>query len=114
MNAIALNQGRSLTDLRLEVVEIARRDGPRSINPDGRLRPVPEKFLRIADCPRTGERARRGASPLLRPRLVLGPDPHQGRAPADDAGYSMVDVDRILAHVAGFRGFTPSVQEAAA
>ena len=34
--------------------------------------------------------------------------------PLIEAGYSMADVSRILAHVARSRGFTPSLQEAAA
>ena len=42
MNVIALNQGCSLTDLDWKVVEVARRDSPLSINPDGRL----PRFLR--------------------------------------------------------------------
>ena len=43
MNAISLHSGCSLTDLEWKVVEIARTDGPRSINPDGPF----ARFLKI-------------------------------------------------------------------
>ena len=42
MNAIALKLECSLTALDWQVVEVARLDGPRSINPDGRF----TRFLR--------------------------------------------------------------------
>lgn len=114
MNAIASNQGRSLTDLDWKVVEVARRDGPLSINPDGPR----ARFLRIffgfpiarGLANERAEALRRFCVRAWHWDLILTRDLRQ----LTDAGYSMVDVDRILAHVAGYRGFTPSVQEAAA
>ena len=31
-----------------------------------------------------------------------------------DAGYTSIDVFQILAHVTGYRGFTPTIEEGAA
>ena len=113
MNAIALNQGCSLTDFDWKVVEVARRDGPLSINPDGPR----ARFLRnffgmsiargLANA--RAEAFRRFCVRAWHFDLIRIRD----LRPVIEAGYSMDDVDRILAHVAGFRGFTPWLQEAA-
>ena len=114
MNAISPTAGCSLTRLEWSVVEIARTDGPRSINPDGPFARFLRNFFGLPIARGlANERAeafrrfcvRAWYWDLIRTRDLR---------PLTDAGYSMVDVDRILAHVAGFRGFTPSVQEAAA
>ena len=114
MNAIALNQGRSLTDLDWKVVEVARRDGPLSLNPDGPRARFLRKFFGFPIARGlANERAeafRRFCVRAWHWDLIRIRD----LRPVLEAGYSMDDVDRVLAHVAGFRGFTPSVQEAAA
>lgn len=113
MNAISLTAGCSLTDLQWKVVEIARMDGPRSINPDGPL----ARFLRnFVGMPIARGLANERAEALRRFcvrawywDLILAGDVRR----LTDAGYSTAEIDQILAHVASFRGFTPSVQEVA-
>lgn len=114
MNAIALNQGRSLTSFDWRVVEIARSDGPLSINPDGRLARFLRGFFGLSlSRGLANERAEALRRFCVRAWYWDVVRPSDVRA-LTDTGYSMGDVDHILAHVAGFRGFTPSVQAAAA
>ena len=111
MNAISLTAGCSLTDLEWKVVEIARTDGPRSINPDGPI----ARFLKIffglpVARPLANKRVealRRFCVRAWHWNLIRTNDVR----PLIDAGYSTADVSRILAHVAGYRGFTPPIQE---
>ena len=113
MNAITLKLGSSLTDLDWKVIEMAREDGPRSLNPDGRL----TKFLRdFFGLPITRKLANEKLEALRRFcvrawywDLIRNRDVQA----LTEAGYSSVDVFKILAHVAGYRGFTPSLQEGA-
>lgn len=113
MNATSPTAGRSLTDFEWKIVEIARTDGPRSINPDGRL----VRFLRdFFGFPVARGLANERAEALR--RFSVGAW-YRDRISAGDvrpllaAGYSTADVARILAHVAGYRGFTPPMQEGA-
>ena len=111
MNAIGLNRDCSLTDLDWSVVEIARMDGPRSINPDGPLARFLRNFFGLP-VPRSLSNARAEALRRFSVRawywdLIRARDVR----PLIDAGYSSVDAFQILAHVAGSRGFTPSMQE---
>ena len=113
MNAIALKLECSLTNLDWQVVGMARADGPRSINPDGRF----TRFLRdFFGLPITRKLANEKLETLrrfcvrawfwdlIRTREVRA---------LVEAGYTSVDVFQILAHVAGYRGFTPSIEEGA-
>ena len=110
MNAIALNQG-SLIWVDWRIVEIARVDGPRSIDPDGRG----ARFLRaFFALPRARRLASDRAEALRRfcvrawySSLI----PSNDVRPLIDAGYTRIDVLDVLAHVARRRGFTPSLQE---
>ena len=111
MNAIALKLDCSLTDLEWRVVDMARSNGPRSINPDGRF----TKFLReFFGLPIARGLANEKLETLRRfcvrawfwdfirtrdLRELIG------------AGYTSADVLQILAHVAGYRGFTPTLEE---
>jgi hypothetical protein len=114
MNAIALKLECSLTDLEWRVVEIARSDGPRSINPDGRF----TKFLRdFFGLPITRKLANEKLEALRRFcvrawywDLIRSRDVRT----LIEAGYSSVDTFQILAHVAGYRGFTPTIEDGAA
>jgi hypothetical protein len=111
MNAVALIQQSSLNELEWRVVEIARADGPRSLNPDGRL----ARFFRdFFGFPVTRKLANARLEALRRFcvrawfwDLIRTADMRM----LIDAGYSSFDVVQILAHVAGCRGFTPSIQE---
>jgi hypothetical protein len=111
MNAIALKLECSLTDLEWRVVEIARSDGPQSINPDGRLTRFLRNFFGLPIARKLAndklEALRRFCVrawfwDLIRTRDVRA---------LMEAGYASVDVFQILAHVADIRGFTPSIEE---
>ena len=114
MNAITLKLGCSLTDCDWRVVEIARSDGPRSINPNGRF----TKFLRdfcglpiahgLAD--EKLEALRRFCVRAWFWDLIRSRDVHA----VMNAGYTSVDLFQILGHVAGHRGFTPTIVQGAA
>jgi hypothetical protein len=113
MNAIALKLECSLTDLEWRVVEIARSDGPRTINPEGRL----TRFLReFFGLPISRNLANEKLEALRRFcvrawfwDLIRSRDVRE----VIEAGYTSVDVFQILAHVAGYRGFTPTIEDAA-
>ncbi len=97
MNVVALKQQSSLTDLDWRVVGIARADGPRSINPEGRFTRFLREFVGV---------------PIA--RSLANPKLEALRATCTclrKAGYSSIAMLQILAHVAGLRGFTPSLQE---
>jgi hypothetical protein len=114
MNAIGLKLGCSLTNLDWQVVERARADGPRSINPDGRL----TRFLRdFFGLPMTRTLADEKLEALRRFcvrawywDLIRSRDLRS----LIQAGFTRADVFQILAHVALFRGFTPTIEQGAA
>ena len=113
MNTIDLNGECSLTDLDWKVVEVARIDGARSMNPDGRLARLLRDFFGLP-IPRglangRAEALRRFCVRAWHWNVIRTNDIR----PLIAAGYSSDDVLRILAHVAGYRGFTPSMQEGA-
>ena len=114
MNAIALKLECSLTDLEWKVVAIARSDGPRSINPDGGFSKFLREFFGLRIARRLAneklEALRRFCVrawfwDLIRTRDVKA---------LLEAGYTSLDLFQILAHVAGTRGFTPTIEEGAA
>lgn len=109
MNAVTSNP--SLSQLEWRIVEIAREDGPRSLNPDGFLTRVSRELFglplvrRLAD--ERLEALRRFCVRAWYWDLIRSRD----LRPLIDAGYSSSAVFQILAHIAGYRGFTPSIQE---
>ena len=113
MNAITLKLESSLTNLDWQVIGMARSDGPRSINPDGRFTRFLRDFFGLPIARKLAneklETLRRFCVrawfwDLIRTREVRA---------LVEAGYTSVDVFQILAHVAGYRGFTPSIEEGA-
>jgi hypothetical protein len=107
----ALPPQSNLSELEWSVVEIARDNGPRSLNPDGfwvRLSrdvfglPIARTLAneRLEALRRFCVRAWYWDLIRTRDLQILM-----------DAGYSSAAVFQILAHVAGYRGFTPSIQE---
>ena len=111
MNAITLNIGGSLTELDWKVVEMARTDPPRSINPDGHF----SRFLRdFFGLPIVRQLANENLEALRRFCVRAW---HWDFVRTSDmralmeAGYSSTDALKILAHIAGYRGFAPSIQE---
>jgi hypothetical protein len=113
MNAIALKLECSLTNLDWQVIEMARADGPRSINPDGHFTRFLRDFFGLPIARKLAneklEALRRFCVrawfwDLIRTREVRA---------LVEAGYTSVDAFQILTHVAGYRGFTPSIEEGA-
>jgi hypothetical protein len=111
MNAQQPPQNGPLDDLDWRVVEIARSDGPRSLNPDGRFTrflrdfvglPVPRKLAN-----EKLEALRRFCVRAWYWDLVRTKDLRM----LMNAGYSSAAAFQILAHVAGYRGFSPSIEE---
>jgi hypothetical protein len=111
MNAIAINADYSLGGLDWRIVEIARLDGPRSMNPDGRL----ARFLRNVVGVRIPRALANDKLEALRRFCVRAwywdfVRPQDVR-PLMEAGYTSLNVVQILAHVAERRGFAPSIVE---
>ena len=110
MNAVTSTQHCSRTDLDWRVVEIARSDGPRSVLPDDRITRV---FGIVFGTPLASRLANEPLETLRR-FCVRAWYWHWIRAPDVrafvEAGYSMDDAIRILSHVAGIRGFAPSIE----
>lgn len=114
MNATALNPGSTLTQLDWIFVEVARTEDPWSINPDGPLARFLRRFFGFR-IPRPlanerGEALRRFCVRAWHWNLIRSKD----LIALGKAGYSIADVDQILAHIATVRGVMPSVQQAAA
>lgn len=113
MNAIALKLECSLTKLDWQVVQMAKVDGPRSINPDGRF----TRFLRdFFGLPMTRKLANEKLEALRRFcirawfwELIRSRDVRA----LMETGYTSADVFQILAHVAGHRGFIPKIEHEA-
>lgn len=110
MNAVTRNPEASLSDLDWQVVEMARQDGPRSLNPNGFWSHVADLFA----LPAARQLANEGLEALRRFSvrawywdLIRTSDMQT----LIGAGYSRSDAHRILDHVAAHRGFTPSIQE---
>ena len=111
MNAIALKLECSLTELDWKVIEMARADGPRSINPEGRFTRFLQDFFGL---PITRQLANKRLEALRRFSvrawywdLIRSRDVRV----LVESGYRSADVFQILAHVAGYRGFIPSLQD---
>ena len=111
MNALALTQRSSLTDLDWQVVGIARADGPRSLNPDGLLNRFVESLFGFPVARKLAneklEALRRFCVRAWYWDLVRSKDLRM----LMNAGYSSAAVFQILAHIAGYRGFSPSIEE---
>lgn len=114
MNAATLIERSSLTDLDWQVVEIARADGPRSLNPDGWFNKFLQDFFGFPVARKLAnerlEALRRFSVRAWYWDLIRSKEVRM----LVEAGYSSIDVFHILTHVAGRRGFTPSIQEVSA
>jgi len=114
MNAIPSKLECSFTDLEWRVIETARSDGPWSIKPDGRFTRFLQNFFGLPITRRLAneklETLRRFCVRAWYWDLIRGRDVRA----VMEAGYTSVDVFQILAHVAGYRGFTPTIEEGAA
>jgi hypothetical protein len=111
MNALSPIQSGLLSELDWRVVDMARDDGPRSLNPDGFFARVSRDFIGLPVPRRLTnpelEALRRFAVRAWYWDVIRTADL---RALLDE-GYSKEHVLEILARVAAVRGFTPSVQD---
>jgi hypothetical protein len=111
MNAMTPICKSSLSDLDWNVVEMARADGPLSLNPEGLL----AKFAWIVLGTRVPQGMANEQLEALRRFCVRAWYwdfvPARDVRPLIDAGYSSSDALQILEHVASCRGFTPSLLE---
>ena len=111
MNALHPTPTRPLDDLDWRVVEIARTDGPRSLNPDGRFTRFLRDFFGLPVARKLAneklEALRRFCVRAWYWDLVRSKDLNT----LMNAGYSSAAVFQILAHVVRYLGFTPSIEE---
>jgi hypothetical protein len=95
------------------VVAIARKDGPRSINPEGFWARLSRDLFGLPTARLLAddglEALRRFCVRAWHWDLIRASD----LKALTDAGYSKVDAVEILTHVARYRGFVPSIREGA-
>jgi hypothetical protein len=100
-----------LSSLDWRVIDMARADGPRSLNPDGLIARFARDFLGLQVARGLAneslEQLRRFSVRAWYWDLVRGKDIRR----LFDAGYTKTHVAQILAHIARLRGFAPSIQE---
>jgi hypothetical protein len=111
MTAITLNQESPLTELDWRIVETARENGPRSLNPDGKFGRFLKSFFGLPINRRLAndklDALRRFSVRAWFWDLIRTSDLRA----FTDAGYSSNAAFQILAYVAASRGFTPAIQE---
>ena len=109
MTAMSSIEPRRQGEMSWMVIDMARRDGPRSLNPDGLMARIARSLFGL---PVPGGLANDDLEALRRYSVRAW---HWDYVPASevraflDAGYSVSDANRILAYVAHHRGFTPSL-----
>jgi hypothetical protein len=109
--AVSPKSHSALSDLEWRIVEMARVDGPHSLNPDGFWPSLARKLFGITVARGLAneglEALRRFCVRAWHWDLVRTSD----MGTLIDSGYSRCDAQQILAHVASYRGFMPSVQD---
>jgi hypothetical protein len=109
--AISPNSYSALSELEWRIVEMARVDGPRSLNTDGFWALLARMLFGIAVARGLAneglEALRRFCVRAWHWDLIRTSD----MAALIDGGYSRRDARQILAHVASYRGFMPPVQD---
>ena len=111
MNAIALKQGCSLSDLDWRVVEIARMDGPRSIKPDGSFTRFCRNFFGLPIARKLANERLEALRRFCVRAWYWDLIPTSDMRILVEAGYSTPDAFQILRHVARSRGFAPAIQK---
>lgn len=113
MNAITVIQ-RPKGEMNWNIIDLARKDGPHSLNPEGFLARLARGIFGIPVPRRLGndglEALRRFSVrawfwDFIRRRDLIA---------FLDAGYTMGDARRILSYIAHHRGFTPSIVDSRA
>lgn len=111
MNTITQTNEGTLTEVEWRVIEMALSDGPRSMNPDGRIARFMKFVFGISIAQKLAneklEALRRFCVHAWFWNLIRTKDLWM----LLDAGYPSVAVVQILAHIGGRRGFAPSIQE---
>jgi hypothetical protein len=111
MNAVTPIRKSALSYLDWRVVEMARADGPRSLNPEGFLARVSRDLFGLPVATRLAndrlEALRRFSVRAWYWDLIRTADIRA----LLEGGYSRTHALEILAHVAPVRGFSPSIQE---
>jgi hypothetical protein len=109
MNAISTIKPQSRAEMSWHIIDMARRDGPRSLRPDGIVARVARSLFGMT-VPRPLANDRLEALRRFSVRAWFW-----DFVPASEvqeflsAGYKVTDAERILAYVAHHRGFTPSL-----
>ena len=109
MNAVSTIEPQSQFQMSWQVIDMARRDGPHSLNPDGL---APRIARTLFGIPTPQRLANDGLETLRRFSVrawFWDSVPAREVKAFLDAGYTVSDARRILAYVAHHRGFTPSL-----
>lgn len=114
MNAMANIQAQRTVKPDWKVVEMARKDGPRSLNPDGFLSRMARNLLGIVIPSRMASDQLEALRRFSVRAWFWDYVPAREVQAFLDAGYAVTDAKRILAYVAHHRGFTPSLLVSAA
>ena len=109
MNSVSTPASNRHGEMSWQIIDMARKEGPHSLNPDGLVARIARGLFGMA-VPRG--LANDGLEALRRFSVRAW---FWNYVPASevqdflDAGYSVTDAERILAYVAHHRGFTPSL-----
>ena len=111
MNAMTNIEQRRLSQRDWQIVEMARSDGPRSLNPDGFLARLAENLFALPFPQRLAndelEALRRFSVRAWYRDAVRASDVQAFL----DAGFTTANAERILAYIAHHRGFAPPFRE---
>jgi hypothetical protein len=99
-----------LGELDWKVVEMARVDGPRSVNPDGLWARLSRKLFHVRAVSRLAHDALEGLRRFCARAWYWDVIRRKDLHAFFRAGYSLGDAFEIMAHVAGHRGFSPSLE----
>ena len=109
MNAMTRIEAQRPVKMDWRVVEMARADGPRSLNPDGFLARLARNVLGIPIPRGLGSDQLEALRRFSVRAWFWDYVPARDLQSFVDAGYAVTDAKRILAYVAQHRGFTPSL-----
>jgi len=108
MNATSTIEPQRKGEMSWQVIEMARSEGPRSLNPDGILARIARLFG-ISVPRRLGNDGLEALRRFSVRAWFWDFVPVREVQDFLDAGYTVTDARRILAYVAHHRGFTPSL-----
>ena len=109
MNAVTTIAPQRRAGMDWQVIDMARKDGPRSLNPDRIVARLARNLLGIS-LPRRLSNDRLEALRRFSVRAWFWDFVPAGEVQDFlDAGFTVTDAERILAYVAHHRGFTPSL-----